>query len=246
MTLQLPMDFREAPFFRRLGRLLGSDPLAAWALLLLWRQLAYLAADGGLPGRLSAGELAEVCREIAGDAPDDVAVQAALTHPEVKLLVAEPAADGAMTYFSARFHQLHGTSFNPATRKMAQRGGDGKAYAAAVRRAEEESPGLALLLPAVLMVDAAGQPLDAETCARYHRLIRILDNALFRGDRPEHLHSRDMVANALPVLAAHTDEQIAAVGRQIALRRGDSALVTMTTEKLLPQFTSLARMLASQ
>ena len=48
-----------------------------------------------------------------------------------------------------------------------------------------------------------------------------------------------MVANALPILAAHTDEQIAATGRKLAMQRGHPLLSTLHTEALLPQFATI-------
>lgn len=242
-TLRLPLDYREAPSFRRLAAGLGGNRMwADWVLLSLWRTLGYLASEGGLPGKAREADIMECLAEsevwmvVPGEiapAKTAVALKQLLATEEVGLLV----ADGEGVWYCPRFNQLHATEFQLAPSKEAK-GGNIKAFNARTR--PQNASADALFLSPDVLVDAAGQPLSSETVRRYSYLVRVCDNALFRGERPAHRHTASMVANALPVLAALTDEQIAATGRTLALHRGHPLLATLHTEQLLPEFREIA------
>jgi hypothetical protein len=243
VTVQLPLDLTSLPPFRQLEAGIGRLR-ALWVWWTVWRELAYLSQEGLAPGRVRGEDRAGFIQALG--LPLEQATSN-LRHPtsnEIwELLLASRLlkADGP-DWVCARFALLHGGACQP--RNQAQRGGDMRAYHLRQRHAESEAFQQALLITESKMVDEHGEPLDPEARQRVTRLIVTCDNALFKGQRPPHGYTEGLVQDALRVLAKFSDEEINRVCTFVANRRNHPLLTT--TEKLLPQFGDIVRLLEGQ
>jgi hypothetical protein len=235
MPLQLPIDLTSLPPFRLLEAALGPAR-ALWLWWVVWRELAYLMEEGCAPGRIRA--------------EDQKTFMAALTVPECStssqglwaLLLSSRLlkADGP-DWICARFSLLHE---GPSHRSQAQRGGDLKAYHGRQKKLESDAFQQALQITESKMVDEHGEPLTSEMRQRVTRLVVSCDNSLFKNLRPPHGYSEGLVQDALRVLARFSDEQIGKVCLFVAEHRNHPLL--STTERLLPVFGEISRMLEGQ
>jgi len=256
MPLQLPIDLTSLPPFRLLEAALGPAR-ALWLWWVVWRELAYLMEEGCAPGRIRAEDQATFVQALA--LPRDSQAQIANSQmadgkrqrangetPTGEtlwgLLLSSRLlkADGP-DWICARFSLLHE---GPSHRSQAQRGGDLKAYHGRQKKLESDAFQQALQITESKMMDEHGEPLTSEMRQRVTRLVVSCDNALFKNLRPPHGYSEGLVQDALRALARFSNEQISQVCLFVAEHRNHPLL--STTERLLPVFGEISRMLEGQ
>ena len=248
MIVRLPIDLMSLPPFRHVEATLGPVR-SVWAWWLAWRELAYLAQEGLAPGRVRVEDLPSFIAMLAvpdmanGSMANGLAIPngQGVSGAEIWALLTASRlfkADGP-DWVCPRFALLHtGAS---ASRSAAQRGGDQKAY----NQRQKKTEGLAfqqgLMLDASKLQDEHGEPLAPEQRQRVTRLIVSCDNALFKDPLPLHGYTEGLVQDALRVLAQFSDEEIDRVCHFVSAHRNHPMLTT--TEKLLPQFGEIVRIL---
>ena len=240
MTVHLPLDLTSLPPFRGLEAELGTAR-ALWLWWLVWRELAYLAQEGGAPGRVREEDRAAFVQALSVPSVERGSVEPGPAMWEL-LLRSRLLKEDGRDFVCVRFANLHGASCLP--RSQAQRGGDMRAYHQRQKHAPQDAFQQALSLPEDKMVDADHQPLSEEQRKRVTLLIVTCDNALHKPQRPVHGYSEGLVQDALRVIARFSDEEIDRVCLFVAGHRTNVML--STTEKLLPQFGEIVRLLEGQ
>lgn len=233
LKLKLPLDYREAQWFRRLCPEIGGAVNASFVFLNLWRELGYLACDGNVPGRLTRADSLMLLSELErGGLAAGTCATLMSKLEEVKLLVAMD--DGWLCpMFQADNGGMGGQ------RNQAQRGGDMRSFTMNAQRAAESAFTGSLFMDPALLVDGEGKPLTADEVRRLRYLVHLCDSALFRGERPNFTWGATLIANSLAVVRNYSDEQVMAVCRKLASRRGHPSLAGVTTETLLPQWKNI-------
>ncbi len=246
--LRLQMDYRETVWWRKLcqtdryfeggiptDRTVGAV-LASHLVLTLWRELGYLARAGGLPGRLTHEEADSFLRELARDGVATGDILRALT--EAKLLFAQADEKGQVTGYDCPVFAAASAAMTH--QQASSRGGQGRGYSYAVKRAAAQAEQVSLLIDPGVLVDDTGATLPPETIRRMQDFIVKLDSALGMQPRPAYAYLPTTVANALPILRAYTDDQLHEVCRAIYQQREHPLLRGQATDKLLPRFVEVA------
>lgn len=232
---KFPLDLTELTIFRVVQARLGTAAQAVHFFWLLWRELAQLVGQGEPTGRMRAIHM-EVFIGLLVDLkffPDREAAMAFLADPLLEHGLLQ--RDGS-DYVCLRFIALNADMALRGKREKV--GGYLKAYDARQAKAFNEEMQLALRTPARIWVDEHEEPLPMEIQDRIRRLVISCDNALKR-ERPPIGWTESLIQQALPIIGRYTDEQIGFVCRKVAACRDHPRLAGLTTERLLPNFTTI-------
>lgn len=231
---KFPLDLTELSVFRALKEPLGGTDKAIHYFWLLWRDLAQLVSEGGPLGRMRpTNAQAFIGLTVERGFFDSAAAASEFFNAQV-------VGSGLLQKDGEEFTCPRFIILNPelANKPREQRGGHGRSFALKQEKMEKRLMELSLNLKSSIFVYPGGEPLPSDLVERVSRLIYSCDNAL-KKDRPTIGWTEGLVTLALPVVEKYTDEQIGYVCRKVALNYGHAALLNMTTEKLLPKFSTI-------
>lgn len=250
MTINFPTGFRESLEFKRLLAAIQSakghsnngcaQALVTDIFFSVFQTLYNSMTEGGQPGQLSLSDRPILISEIASSGENGEFVLQQLVGT-AKLLVQND--DG---FFCPMFERYNKPGTNTRMQSM---GGKQVAFDKRVKKVEAALMGDALKIPAAILIDATGAPLDGVRVKRLQNLIVRCDLALSKQIHAAKDYTAELVQNALPIIDSLSDDQISAINKLVIKHRateqfsGHPALIGLTTEKLLPRFSEMKQTL---
>jgi hypothetical protein len=226
MILHLPIDIDRYQEVRRL-RL----PVAAVAVVFeLYQELAYASRGGAEFGVVSEADSGHLARELGLDKADLARLV------ESGLLVRHEGGYRCPLFIA------HNEHLRPGTLPIHMQGAEASRVARACKKLGAAEGTMSLLMDPALLRRPDGNPMEGTEVRRMEWLVKALDR-IFRIERPMDRYTAGLVQDAYAVSAAWTDEQIQTVLKRFAIRRSHPAFGGLNTEKMLVDWTRIARLL---
>lgn len=228
--LTLPLDFERWPEIRLMAHSLGPA-LTVFRYIRLWVDLAYAAQLGNKLGLISETEFK---------------LYALSVDQNEETLIVGLIAGGVLTivpggYECARFAKCN-PHLDPDYKPMHIKGAEASRYNRDLRKFAGTAAQESLLIPEGVWTRPDGTKMDHEEVKRVMLLIRSVDGALGRPERPANGtgYSEGLAQDAYRVVKDYLAEQIEGVCRWLLEHRGRAG-VPATAEQFLARWEEFAR-----
>lgn len=239
-SLKLPLDFESWPEMRRLRGVVG-DAAAVYLLVKFWAELGQL---GQMPDRgkrlgwMGSEEAELFYMGMEAPAADGPGGMAAMMGQLARCGLATPEDGGWMCGRFAKVNPHLDANFQP----MHMKGAEASRYKRGVAKFHGVAAQLSLQVPEEVWTRPDGGKMDHEEVRRVMVLIRMVDGALGKGERPATGagYTEGLVQDAYRVVTGYLAEQTEGVCQWLLEHRGRAGVPT-TTEAFLARWEEFAR-----
>jgi len=231
--IHIPKDFQSRPEFRALDVEAGFHTATA-VMLVLWRELAYLAEIQAIGFITTAQSQRAIHREFHG-------TETAFALDPLGALVRAnmlTTVDGGYHCATFAFHNRH---LSPQAIKGNDKGGFMTGLNIQKRRAQQQAIADAAQFDLSAFVRADGSPMEKEEMSRVIMLVKLIDNQYARATRQPREYTPGLINDAWRAVTKHSDAMINGVCFWLAKKRGFTPGVPLRTEDALRDFDSLVQ-----